>query len=419
MKRLAALTLACAFAAPISAETMMTINGQDISQADFDNFIELIIEQGATDSPELRERVKEELIVRTVAVQEAERQGLDKNPEVQQELDLARQGILVRALLEDYIEAHPISDEQVEAEYNKLKEQGEQQKEYKVRHILVEAEDEAKKLLADIKDGKLSFDDAAKEHSIDPGSKENGGELGWAPSSNYVAPFAEAVETLEVGNLGDAPVESQFGWHIIELQDERAPEFPALDDVKSQITELLRQEQLSEIQDELLAKAKVEEKSSLDLLARRSRLMICPPYSRASSCANRAASSRISTPSFWAWVSLLPARSPATRKSVWLDTDPVTRAPSASSLSFAWLRVNSVKAPVSTTVLPAKILSVAMASLRPSGAWGCTPWWRNCAMISRLCVSAKKWAIDAATVGPTSGTVSKASWSASSTASKS
>src|SRR5690625_7612684 len=88
MKRLAALTLACAFAAPISAETMMTINGQDISQADFDNFIELIIEQGATDSPELRERVKEELIVRTVAVQEAERQGLDKNPEVQQELDL-------------------------------------------------------------------------------------------------------------------------------------------------------------------------------------------------------------------------------------------------------------------------------------------------------------------------------------------
>src|SRR5690625_3775783 len=292
MKRLATLTLACAFGAPLSADTMITINILTIAQAYVDSFIELIIKQGATDSPELRERVKEELIVRTVAVQEAERQGLDNNPEVQQELDLARQGILVRALLEDYIEAHPISDERVEAEYNKLKEQGEQQKEYKVRHILVEAEDEAKKLLADIKDGKLSlyddakensnedvskenggeigwtaikerkfsFADATKEPSIDPGSKENGGELGWAPSSNYVAPFAEAVETLEVGNLGDAPVESQFGWHIIELQDERAPEFPALDDVKSQITELLRQEQLSEFQDELLAKAKVEEK---------------------------------------------------------------------------------------------------------------------------------------------------------------
>lgn len=259
MKRLAALTLACAFAAPLSAETMMTINGQSISQADFDNFIELIIEQGATDSPELRERVKEELIVRTVAVQEAERQGLDKTPEVQQELDLARQGILVRALLEDYIEAHPISDEQVEAEYNKLKEQGAEQKEYKVRHILIEGEDDAKKLLADIKDGKLSFEDAAKEHSIDPGSKENGGALGWAPSSNYVAPFAEAVENLEVGNLSDAPVESQFGWHIIELEDERSPEFPELDEVKSQIKELLRQEQLSDYQDELLSSAKVEE----------------------------------------------------------------------------------------------------------------------------------------------------------------
>src|SRR5699024_6995475 len=127
-------------------------------------------------------------------------------------------------------------------------------------HVVLAGEDDAKKLLADIKDGKLSFDDAAKEHSIDPGSKENGGELGWAPSSNYVAPFAEAVEGLEVGNLSDAPVESQFGWHIIELQDERAPEFPALDEVKSQIKELLRQEQLSDYQDELLSSAKVEEK---------------------------------------------------------------------------------------------------------------------------------------------------------------
>src|SRR5699024_7381099 len=174
-------------------------------------------------------------------------------------LPISRQGILVRALLEDYIEAHPISDEQVEAEYNKLKEQGAEQNEYKVRHILIEGEDEAKKLLADIKDGKLSFDDAAKEHSIDPGSKENGGSLGWALSSNYVAPFAEAVESLEVGNLSDAPVESQLGWHIIELQDERSPEFPELDEVKSQIKELLRQEQLSDYQDELLSSAKVEE----------------------------------------------------------------------------------------------------------------------------------------------------------------
>jgi len=261
MKRIAALTLACAFAAPLSAKTMMTINGQDISQEEFDSFIELIVGQGATDTPELRERVKEELIVRTVAVQEAERQGIDKTPEVQQELNLARQGILVRALLEEYIQNHPISDEQVETEYKKLKEQGEQQKEFKVRHILVEAEDEAKQLLADIKDGKLSFEDAAKEHSIDPGSKANGGDLGWAPSTNYVAPFAEAVEGLKVGALSDAPVQSQFGWHIIELQDERVPEFPALDDVKSQVKELLRQEQLSDYQDELLSSAKVEEKN--------------------------------------------------------------------------------------------------------------------------------------------------------------
>ncbi len=259
MKRLAALTLACAFVAPVGAKTMMTINGQPISQEDFDSFIELIVNQGAPDTPELRERVKEELIVRTIASQEAVRQGLDKKPEIQQELNLARQGILVRALLQEYIQTHPISDQQIEAEYNKLKEQASQQKEYKVRHILVETEDEAKQLLADLKKGALSFEEAAKEHSIDPGSKNNGGALGWAPSSTYVAPFAEAVETLDVGTLGAAPVESQFGWHIIEVEDERAATFPSLNEVRAQIEELLRQEQLSAYQDELLANAQIDE----------------------------------------------------------------------------------------------------------------------------------------------------------------
>lgn len=258
MKRLAALTLACAFAAPLSANNVMTINGQPISQDEFDSFIELIVAQGAQDSPELRERVKEELIVRTVAVQEAERKGLDKSAEVQQEIDLARQGILVRALLNDYLDNHPVTDQDITAEYETLKKENEQRKEYKVRHILVEAEDEAKKIIADIKAKKSSFSDAAKEHSQDPGSKNNGGDLSWAPSSNYVAPFAQAVEALDVGQMTDEPVESSFGWHIIEVQDERTPEFPALDEVRPQIEEMLRQVQLSEFQDQLLDNAQIE-----------------------------------------------------------------------------------------------------------------------------------------------------------------
>jgi len=263
MKRFAALTLACAFAAPLGAKTMMTINGQPIAQDDFDSFIELIVGQGAEDSPELRERVKEELIVRTVAVQEAERKGIDQAPEVQQELNLARQGILVRALLADYIATNPITDADIQAEYERLKEQSDQQadqqKEFKVRHILVESEDEAKKLLAELRDGGIDFIEAAKEHSIDPGSKNSGGDLGWSPSDNYVAPFAQAVESLSVGELSAEPVESQFGWHIIELQDERVPAFPSLDEVKPQIEELLRQAQLSDYQDQLLESATVEE----------------------------------------------------------------------------------------------------------------------------------------------------------------
>lgn len=258
MKRLAALTLACAFAAPLSASNLMTINGQPISQDEFDGFIELIISQGAQDSPELRERVKEELIVRTVAVQEAERKGLDKNVEVQQELDLARQGILVRALLNDYLNNNPVSEQEVEEEYEALKKENEQRKEYKVRHILVESEDEAKKIIADLKAKTLNFEDAAKEHSKDPGSKESGGDLSWAPSSNYVTPFAEAVETLGAGEMTIEPVESPFGWHIIEVQDERTPSFPELDEVRPQLEEMLRQAQLSKFQDELLENAQIE-----------------------------------------------------------------------------------------------------------------------------------------------------------------
>jgi len=259
MKRFAALTLACALAAPLSAKTLMTINGQDISQEDFDTFIELIVSQGAADTPELRERVKEELIVRTVAVQEAERKGIDKQTEVEQELALARQGILVRALLDNYVKENPISDADIKEEYERLKAQNEAGKEYKVRHILVEGKEEAEKLLADIRDKKISFADAAKEHSIDPGSKNNEGSLGWGPSSNYVAPFAEAVEALDVGGLSAEPVESQFGWHIIELEDERALEFPPLEEVRPQLEELMRQSQLSAYQEELLAGAEIKE----------------------------------------------------------------------------------------------------------------------------------------------------------------
>lgn len=257
MKRFAVLALSCALAAPLAAQNVATVNGQSITQKQLDEFVSLLVKQGAKDSPELREQVKQEMTVRLVAVQEAEKAGLDKKPEVAQELALARQGILVRALLSDYIEKNPLSDKDFKAEYERLKKAEAGQKEFKVSHILVQEEDEAKQLLADINAKKISFAEAAKQKSVDTGSGAQGGDLGWAPSGMYVEEFATAVEKQKKGEISAAPVQSQFGWHIIQVEDSRDLEFPSFEEVKPQIEELLRQKQLTDYQDSLMKKAKV------------------------------------------------------------------------------------------------------------------------------------------------------------------
>lgn len=258
MKRFAILALSCALAAPLAAQNLVTVNGQAISQQQFDDFVNLLVKEGAKDTPELREQVKNEMVIRLIAVQEAETAGLDKTPEVAQELELARQGILVRALLNNYIQSNPISDNELKAQYEELKKTEAGQKEYKVRHILVEAEDEAKKLLADIKNKAISFEEAAKSKSIDLGSGANGGDLGWAPNDIYVAEFSEAVKNQPKGELSSAPVQSDFGWHIIQVNDVRDIEFPAFEEVKPQIEEMQRKQQLTDYQQSLMSKAKVE-----------------------------------------------------------------------------------------------------------------------------------------------------------------
>lgn len=258
MKRLAVLAATCALAFPLHAKQIASVNGQAITDEQLNQFVTLLVEQGAQDSPELREQVKQEMIHRLVAVQAAQKAGIDKRPAVQQELELARQGILVRALIADHLEKNPISDDKIQAEYDKIKGTQADRKEYKVRHILVEDQKHAEDLLAQIKAKKISFEDAATQHSIDPGSGKNGGDLGWGPASNYVPEFAEAVETLKKGEMGAQPVQSQFGWHIIQVDDERPVEFPALADVKPQLEEMMRQRQVMEFQKKLMDDAKIQ-----------------------------------------------------------------------------------------------------------------------------------------------------------------
>jgi peptidyl-prolyl cis-trans isomerase C len=258
MKRLVMLAAACAVAIPAFAQDVATVNGKPITQQSLDQFVKLLVSQGATDSPQLREQIKQEMINRQVFVQAAEKAGVAKQDPVQTELELAREGILVRALMSDYLQKNPITDKQVQDKYNEAKaEQGDQQ-EYKVRHILVEDEKLANDLLAQIKRDSKKFGELAKKNSKDPGSGANGGELGWAAPANYVKPFADTVSSLKKGQLADKPVQTQFGWHIIQVDDTRPVEFPAIEQVRPQIEEMLRQQALSDYQKDLREKATVK-----------------------------------------------------------------------------------------------------------------------------------------------------------------
>ncbi len=258
MKRLVIFAAACAIAAPVYAQNVATVNGQNITQKQLDQFVTLLIGQGAKDSPELREQVKQEMVGRLVAVQAAEKAGIDKQADVKQELELARQGILVRALMADHLKKNPVTDAKIQAEYDQIKKEQAGKQEYKLRHILVKDEKAAEDLIAQINSKKVTFDAAAKKDSIDPGSGKNGGDLGWGPATNYVPEFAQAVESLKKGEMTSKPVQTQFGWHVIQVEDTRPVKFPELAEVKPQIEEMLRQQELGEFQQSLMKSATIK-----------------------------------------------------------------------------------------------------------------------------------------------------------------
>ena len=257
MKRIVMFAAALVLAAPIYAQNVATVNGKPITKANVDEFVKLLATQGAADSPQLREQVKEELINRQVMVQAAEAAGLLKDPTITVELELARQGILVRALMADYLKKNPITDAKIQAEYDKLKKAEDGKFEYEVRHILVEDEKTANDMQAKLKAKSAKFEDLAKS-SKDPGSAEKGGNLGWAADSNYVEPFAKAVAATPKGQLSEKPVQSQFGWHVIEVLDKRPVEFPPLEQVRKELEQMMREQTLAAYQADLRSKAKVQ-----------------------------------------------------------------------------------------------------------------------------------------------------------------
>jgi len=257
MKKLSLTTLVLVLAAAgTAAAQVATVNGVAIPQSRFEAALKTLTAQGRPDSPELRKALRDELIGQEVLVQEATKKGLQKNAAVAAQIDLRRQEVLANAFMEEHFRTNPIGDETLKKEYERIKGQlG--AREYKARHILVEKEDEAKDIMAKIKGG-ASFEKLAAERSKDPGAKQNGGDLGWAVPSNYVKPFADALTRLKKGQMTEAPVQTNFGWHVIRLDDERSFKAPTFDEVKNNLHRSLIQQQIQKVVGDLRAKAKVE-----------------------------------------------------------------------------------------------------------------------------------------------------------------
>ncbi|MGV8892448.1 MAG: peptidylprolyl isomerase [Burkholderiaceae bacterium] len=249
------VVLLAAVALPVMAQNLAIVNGKKIPSSRVEMMAQQLASQGQQDSPQLRAMIKEELINREILMQEADKRGLGMTADVKNQVAIARQSIVIRALVADFIKTNPISDADITAEYNKFKALA-GDKEYHARHILVEKEDDAKAIIAKLKSGS-KFEDLAKQ-SKDPGSAANGGDLDWAAPAAYVKPFSDAMIALQKGQVTETPVKSQFGYHIIKLEDVRAAKVPTLEEVKPQIAEKLQQQQLQEFQLGLRKKAKVE-----------------------------------------------------------------------------------------------------------------------------------------------------------------
>ena len=252
-------TLLMGAPAMAAGDNAAVVNGKAIPASRVDEFVKILAQQGRPDTPETRKMIRDELITRELFVQEADKRGLEKSADVQQQLQQLRQDVLIRALIANELKKSPVTDAEVKAEYEKLAKDSAASgaQEYKARHILVGSEAEAKDIIAKLKKGE-GFESLAKL-SKDPGSGANGGDLGWSTPDTFVKEFSEAMTHLKKGEYTVIPVKTQFGYHIIQLDDVRAAEPPPFDQVKPQLKQQLERQKIQALQESLKSKAKIEE----------------------------------------------------------------------------------------------------------------------------------------------------------------
>ena len=247
---------AMCIALPASAQNLAIVNGKPVPKARADILASQLTKAGRPVTPEMSNQIKDEVISREIFMQEAQKRGLDATDDFKAQLELARQTLLIRELFTEYQKSNPVTDAEMKAEYDKFA-AGNSGKEYRAHHILVEKEDDAKAIIASLKKGG-KFDEIAKKQSKDTGSGANGGDLDWANSGSYVPEFSTALVKLKKGQVTDVPVKTQFGYHVIRLDDTREAQLPKFDDVKPQIAQQLAQVKITKYQEELRAKAKIE-----------------------------------------------------------------------------------------------------------------------------------------------------------------
>jgi len=238
------------------AQNLAIVNGKAVPKSRLDSLAQQVARSGRPVTPDMEGQLREEVIAREIFMQEAEKRGLSASDDFKVQMELARQTILIRELFADYQKQNPVTDADLKAEYDKFA-AANGGKEYKARHILVEKEADAKAIIASLKKGG-KFEEIAKKQSKDTGSGAKGGDLDWANPSSYVPEFSEALLKLNKGQMAETPVKSQFGYHIIRVDDIRSAQLPAFEEVKPQIAQQMQQQKLAAFQEELRKKAKIE-----------------------------------------------------------------------------------------------------------------------------------------------------------------
>jgi peptidyl-prolyl cis-trans isomerase C len=265
-RTLTPLLLCAAVALPLAAQAqnIAIVNGKPVPKARADALIKQVQLQAAAQNqqlpPDIEQRVRDKVVMDEIFTQEAEKRGLTASSDYKFQMEQARQSVLTKLLTQDFVKKNPVSDDDVRADYEKFKAQS-AGTEYRARHILVEKEEDAKALIAQIKGG-ASFEELAKKNSKDPGSGANGGDLDFAAAGSYVPEFSQAMVKLKKGEMTQEPVKTQFGYHIIRLDDTRDAQFPPFDDVKGQLKQRMEQQKLGAFVEEVRTKAKTDYKFS-------------------------------------------------------------------------------------------------------------------------------------------------------------